>query len=362
MMLGIALAEAQALLAALPIRLPMRWSTTAEAQAALDELAAQGLEGQILRDRQTQRCHDHPELWADASCSDCRSPLCSLCAATSEGPPRCSRCRAKAQRSRRFYLLRVAVLLSVLGAVLLYAYHDVRERHLRTDWRRTLTVSLVVVPEGPLDEEATKALEQRSVALEARLAREMARYRQGPPPFDLLVTVMPYGLAPAPPRPPDDPEDWWGTIVFNVQLTSWVDDVDEVAGLGGATFDASVYLVAEDANGRSTLTVEGTGQQGGRIGVVKVDLAEEMVDTTLFVVAHELFHILGASDKYDATGEPLRPEGLADPDQEPLYPQRHAEVMARHRAVSPDQSVVPEHLDELAVGPATAREIRWLEP
>lgn len=36
--------------------------------------------------------------------------------------------------------------------------------------------------------------------------------------------------------------------------------------------------------------------------------------------------------------------------------------MARHRPVSEDESVLPESLDELAVGPTTASEIRWSAP
>jgi hypothetical protein len=84
-----------------------------------------------------------------------------------------------------------------------------------------------------------------------------------------------------------------------------------------------------------------------------------MVDFTLFVVAHELFHTLGATDKYDASGRTLVPKGLAEPDRLPRYPQIFVEVMARNRPVSSDEEKVPESLDELAVGPTTAKEIGW---
>jgi hypothetical protein len=45
----------------------------------------------------------------------------------------------------------------------------------------------------------------------------------------------------------------------------------------------------------------------------------------------------------------------------PRYPQPQAEVMARLRVVAPGQEVLPQSLEELGVGPATAREIGWLK-
>jgi len=101
-------------------------------------------------------------------------------------------------------------------------------------------------------------------------------------------------------------------------------------------------------------------EQEGRIGIVDVELDASMVDLTLFVVAHELMHTLGASDKYDANGRTIVPDGLVEPDRTPLYPQRSAVVMARNRPVSASAEATPETLDELAVGSSTAKELGWL--
>lgn len=105
--------------------------------------------------------------------------------------------------------------------------------------------------------------------------------------------------------------------------------------------------------------VEGESEEGGRVGVVDVELDDSMADFALFVATHELFHTLGATDKYDEAGRTLLPAGLAEPSRVPLLPQAYAEVMARNRPVGPGLEVPPESLDELAVGPATAREIGW---
>lgn len=356
------MAEAQAMLAHLPAAYPVRLASADEAQAELRALAEHGVVGTVVSTGRADPCHDHPQLPSDTACTGCEVALCGLCDALGEGEATCKRCRHRAERSRGFFLLRVAVLLTILAAVIVYAVDDVRKRRVRTDWQRTLVVSLVVVAKAPLDDTTLAALERRVVALESRLADEMARYRRGPPPFDFEATVVPIGSSGAPPRPPTDPDDWWGAITFNLDLARWVDTVDDRAGLSGTSFDASIYVVADDGDGQTMLSVEGTGQQGGRIGVIEVDLTDEMVDSALFVVAHELFHILGAHDKYDPSGHPRVPEGLADPGLEPRYPQERAEVMARHRATSATESVLPESLDELAVGPVTAEEIRWLGP
>ena len=71
-------------------------------------------------------------------------------------------------------------------------------------------------------------------------------------------------------------------------------------------------------------------------------------------------HTLGATDRYDAAGRTIVPDGLAEPTRVPLYPQRFAEVMGRNRPLSLGEEVVPASLDELALGDRTATEIGWL--
>ena len=78
-------------------------------------------------------------------------------------------------------------------------------------------------------------------------------------------------------------------------------------------------------------------EQGGRIGIASCDLGDDMADFALFVAAHELFHTLSATDKYDASGHTLVPEGLAEPECAPRFPQRYAELMARNRPIDAER-------------------------
>jgi len=78
-----------------------------------------------------------------------------------------------------------------------------------------------------------------------------------------------------------------------------------------------------------------------------------------FVIAHELLHTVGATDKYDANGQPLNPTGLADPNSQPPYPQYKAEIMGGRVALTPNRAEIPKGLEEAVVGYATAAEIGW---
>ncbi len=102
------------------------------------------------------------------------------------------------------------------------------------------------------------------------------------------------------------------------------------------------------------------GLQKGLVGVVHLFADRAMSGPNDIVIAHELLHTVGASDKYDLrTGAPLFPGGYGDRAQSPLYPQERAEVMAVRRALSPSQSDMPRTLADVVIGPETAVEIRW---
>jgi hypothetical protein len=102
------------------------------------------------------------------------------------------------------------------------------------------------------------------------------------------------------------------------------------------------------------------GLQKGLVGVVHAFAVKNMAGSNNIVIAHELLHTVGATDKYDfATGSPSYPAGFGDPDRQPRYPQPTAEIMAGRRALSPTDSEMPTNLRDVVVGPVTADEIRW---
>jgi hypothetical protein len=102
------------------------------------------------------------------------------------------------------------------------------------------------------------------------------------------------------------------------------------------------------------------GLTKGLIGVVYAFATPIMNGENNVVIAHELLHTLGATDKYDvADNAPRFPDGYGNPGQIPRFPQRTAELMAGRRMLAPDRWEQATSLDEVVIGPATAREINW---
>jgi hypothetical protein len=97
-------------------------------------------------------------------------------------------------------------------------------------------------------------------------------------------------------------------------------------------------------------------------GIVNAYTGRRYRGANNMIIAHELLHTLGASDKYElATGQPTVPDGLADPQKKPLYPQSHAEIMGGRIALAADDAVIPQSLGFAVVGPATAAEVGLVE-
>jgi hypothetical protein len=265
--------------------------------------------------------------------------------------------RMREAAPRRWFWIRVSVLLGVLAIVSLYAWHDVTRRSERNEWTRTLDVALVLVREGPVSARAVSALRSETSSLEAALARQYARFRGSPARPFAFVVFGPVDRVQPLPLPPDDGLIAAGKYAW--QLRSFTSDIDARAGVPTRGFDARVYVVLRPPT--SSGFVEGMSEHGGRVGVAVAELDETTVALTQFVMAHELFHTLGANDRYDVQGRTLFPDGLAEPDRDPVFPQRYAELMARNRPLAADREVPPASLDELWVGALTAREIGWAE-
>lgn len=145
---------------------------------------------------------------------------------------------------------------------------------------------------------------------------------------------------------------WW-----SLQLRYWSWKVERSQARPAP--DVQMFVRYHDPAITPTLT-HSVGLQKGLVGVVNAYARGDMNRQNNVVVAHELLHTLGATDKYDVqTTLPGYPDGFADPDRDPLFPQRQAELMGGRIPISDSQADMPESLRQVVVGPATAREINW---
>jgi hypothetical protein len=266
--------------------------------------------------------------------------------------------QAAARKPNWAFRVRVSILIAVLLMVAGYAARDVYVRRARTDWERTLLVAVVVLEVEPVDASALASFSERLPLLQEKLALEARRFRpELGLPFEFQL-FGPIEVKTPPPVPSGDSFFELGAHAY--RQWRYLESIDAHAGVASRAYDGRLYVTVRPPRQGGKTLVEGFSQHGGRIGSVSVELDDQMVDLALLVVAHELLHTLGASDKYDATGHVIVPHGLADPMLEPLYPQTHVEIMARNRPLAPGKEVVPESLDELRIGSRTAIEIGWL--
>lgn len=144
---------------------------------------------------------------------------------------------------------------------------------------------------------------------------------------------------------------WWG-----LQLRWWVwrNTPDDESNLRRVRVFASYRT--DDAN-----LPHSVGLQKGLIGVVHAFSLHYQTSQNNIVIAHEILHTVGASDKYGFGGQPLYPLGYANPVRTPLFPQRYAEIMAGRIPTSSHSSYMAESLSSTRMNALTAQEIAWVE-
>ncbi len=249
--------------------------------------------------------------------------------------------------------LRLGALLLLLSAVSIYSW---RSHSGPTDWQAPLLA--VVYPingDGRVDTGfyIDALSDEHFEDIERFLQREARRYRL-PLARPLQVKLAP-PLAAQPPLPPQVPS-LPGNLFWSIRMQFW----SWWHGGGAAPADIRIYMRFFSPTREQPLA-HSLGLQKGRIGLVNAFASVDYQPRNNFIAAHELLHTLGAADKYDlATGFPVWPEGYADPAQQPLLPQRRAEIMGGRIQVSTGWALLPKNLEQAVIGTATAREIRWL--
>jgi hypothetical protein len=258
--------------------------------------------------------------------------------------------------ARRTFLgtLRLAILLAALAFVALGAWLD---RRRSTDWDAPLRVT--VYPIAASEDDATRghvtALTRDDFAAVAEFFAEEAD-RHGVGLAEPLRVRVSHAAA-MPPQPPDG-AGVIGVALWSLRFRYWAWRVAMDDPL--PTPDVQVFALYHAADGRSAVP-DSVGLSKGLMALAHLYAEAAASGSNQVVVAHELLHTLGATDKYARDdGQPLEPDGLGDPGQRPLYPQQYGEIMAGRIALGPREAAIPDGLDRMLVGPATAREIGWL--
>ena len=253
-----------------------------------------------------------------------------------------------------FKALRILILLFILVVVGAGTWLT---RLRTTAWEQPLRVAIF-----PINADASSATERYIRSLRVDAFEPIARFmRQEAARYGLaLSTPVEVFLAPevgkVPPPPP------FGGNALRVALWSlqmrywaWVN-----AAFDGPKPHVRMFVLYHDPD-RVTRLSHSLGLQKGLIGVVNAFASEGQAAQNDVVIAHEMLHTLGATDKYDPrTNQPAFPDGYADPQRQPRLPQDFAEIMAGRAPVTEDRAEMPDSLEAVLVGAKTAREINWV--
>ena len=264
----------------------------------------------------------------------------------------------KVQKQGGFFrTLRIAVLLLLLFAVA----GDAWLTQLRsTDWDEALWVSVY-----PINADGSAATADYITSLDSDtfapvadfMAREAERYgidQASPMQVRLAAEVRE-----RPPAPPPNGQRL-AVMVWSLKMRYWAWRVGR--DYAGPPSDIQVFVQYFDPE-QADRVAHSLGLQKGLIGVVNAFASRKQSGQNNVIIAHELLHTVGATDKYDPGNSlPVYPQGYADPDSDPLYPQTHAEIMGGRIPVSESEAEMPVSLNKTVVGPETAAEINWISP
>jgi hypothetical protein len=253
-----------------------------------------------------------------------------------------------------FKSLRILILMIILVAVAIYTQ---QQSLVSRGWYQPLQVTIY-----PINADGAAAVADYIARLHTKdfaavdefMARESQRY--GIVASTPTITKLAATVDTVPPAPPASDANvinimWWS---LRLRWWAWWNTPNEDAG--GVRMYVLYHAPEENRKLAHSL-----GLQKGLLGVVHAFATPEQNHQNNIIIAHELLHTVGAADKYQAGGEPLFPQGYAQPDRVPLYPQARAEIMAVRIPLSEHASKMAESLRSTVVGEQTAREINWIE-
>jgi len=255
-----------------------------------------------------------------------------------------------------FRNLRILLLLAILATVAIYSKNQLLTS---TAWLEPLQVSIYPIngDNSPKTARYIQNLNQRSFSdIDNFMAHEGKK-------FNILeerptqTTFGPEVMESPPPPPEAESRSTLSTILWSLKLRYWVwkNTPDNRSNLNRVR----IFVLYYQGDGTQPLA-HSLGLQKGLIGVVHAFAIKKQNRQNNIVIAHELLHTVGASDKYDNNNQPIFPDGYAEPNRNPRYPQYRAEIMSGHIPTSPTESQMAPNLKRCIVGPKTAREINWI--
>lgn len=255
-----------------------------------------------------------------------------------------------------FKAVRISILLLILFFV---SVSQLLTQARSTDWNNSLWVKIYPINADGSDAAAgyIDSLDvQTFEGIETFLARETERYSRTisrPVRIELGERVDEQ-----PPELPAEP-NMFSIMVWSLKMRWWSGSITDAQD----DIEPDVRIFVRYHRPDIAVTLENSvGLQKGMVGIVNGYASRRHRGTNNVIIAHEFLHTLGATDKYSpGNGHPIAPDGIAEPDRSPLFPQRYAEIMGGRIALAEDDSVIPKSLKYAVIGPMTASEINLID-
>ncbi len=253
-----------------------------------------------------------------------------------------------------FKTIRIFVLLIVLATVVQQTFLDKAD----LDWKDNFYVAVYPVNADGSSEVASyiKTFTRDDFELMAEyFAEEGARYDLGVRrPVEVQLGDVVKEIPPAPPKD----GSMLNTMLWSLKFRWFAWNNSPKVNVKP---DIRLYLLYYNP-ATSPILSHSTALNKGRIGRVNLFGDKSYAAQNLVILAHELLHTLTATDKYDLeTTLPAFPDGFAEPDKQPRYPQDFAEIMGGRVPISETKAEIPKSLSQTLIGDKTAREIGWVK-
>lgn len=252
---------------------------------------------------------------------------------------------------------RIRILL-LLGVLVLALGLTSLERFMVREWRAPLDVEIYPIngDGSAVVADYIRALQPQDFAdINTFLLRETARYGVHQK-LAMTLNLQPE-MRDIPPAPPSD-RNPLKTMAWSLKLRWWT--YQHSSQVWPQLGKIRVYVLYHQSEPGKKLP-HSLGLQKGLIGVVHAFADPKQTAQNNIVIAHEILHTLGATDKYDAEGRPIYPIGYAEPELPESIRRREAEIMAGRIALPDGRIVMPDSLEKCIIGPATAQEINLNE-
>ena len=266
----------------------------------------------------------------------------------------------KQKKKNMWKKIRVLILLLILATVIQNQWLDKNDKK----WEKSLYVALYPInaDNSAVADRTIQALNQEDfLASRDYLEKQATNYGLTLyHPFELRLAQAVSTLPPLPPKP----SSIINTISWSLQFRWWAwRNSPSLLKTGEKMVKPGIklYLLYYDPKTHPILS-HSTALNKGRIGLVNLFASHDHQATNLVIMTHELLHTMDATDKYNlADNMPAFPDGYAEPEKLPLFPQLTAELMGGRIPISASKAEIPKNLGYTMIGVKTATEIGWLK-